>query len=421
MATLMSAGATVAAVPAPPFAQCPAIGASPSCGILIEFTDSGTNILGDPSVGPYDGIEDTLVGVVNDSSTTVNSVTLSGVGAFGIPIFGFDGDGICAGFFSPAPPACPYGSTGYEGPGTSFANISSDTKTGDVVFTGGLASGAATYFSLEDSLSPQLITVTSPHTTLTESASPTSGVTPLAVTYTYTETNDGTDPISGVTVSGSSCGAATYVSGDANTNGILDPGETWVYTCSITYASAGTVTDTATATGTDTSTSLPAPAETASASVTAVTPGAILPTNTECSDFVNNTTPALAGIFYKVSGGTITQSINPGAFFYYTYVTTTTANQTVTTSQHATNSAPLFSLNQGHIWVYTAPNCTLVSQPRQTGTSVSVTIAAPGTYVLRLQYSTKSIVGKTAPTASPSLYSFDINGFDNAWVPLTLQ
>ena len=269
------------------------------------------------------------------------------------------------------------------------------------------------------------VTVTNPHTTLTESASPTSGVTPLAVTYTYSETNDGTDPISGVTVSGSSCGTAAYASGDSNGNSILDPGETWVYTCSITYASAGTVTDTATASGTDTVDSLPAPAETASASVTAVTPGAILPTNTECSDFVNNTTPALTGIFYKVSGGTITQSINPGAFFYYTYVTTTVADQTVTTSQHATNSAPLFTLNQGHAWLYTA-TCGLVSNSptligTPTGSAVSFTIATPGTYVLRLQYSTKSIAGKTAPTASPSLYSFDINGIDNAWVPLTLQ
>jgi hypothetical protein len=148
--------------------------------------------------------------------------------------------------------------------------------------------------------------------------------------------------------------------------------------------------------------------------------GEILPTNTECSDFVNNTTPALAGIFYKVSGGNITKSINPGVFFYYTYVTTTTAGATVTTSQHATNSAPLFSLNQGHIWVYTA-SCALVSQPTQAGTSVSFTIATPGTYVLRLQYSTKSIAGLTAPTASPSTYSFDINGTDNASVPLIKQ
>src|SRR5712691_8417562 len=85
------------ALPAPPFGQCPAIGASPSCAILIEFTDSGINIFKDLSVGPYDGIEDTLVGVQNDSSATVGKIALSGVGTSGFPIFEFDADGICSG------------------------------------------------------------------------------------------------------------------------------------------------------------------------------------------------------------------------------------------------------------------------------------------------------------------------------------
>ncbi len=111
---------------------------------------------------------------------------------------------------------------------------------------------------------------------LTESASPTSGRAPLPVTFTYDETNNGTDPISGVTVSGSSCGTATYVSGDTNTNGILDPGETWVYSCSETFSSAGTFTDNATATGTDTLDSAAAPTEHASASVTVIHPSTSL-------------------------------------------------------------------------------------------------------------------------------------------------
>jgi hypothetical protein len=117
------------------------------------------------------------------------------------------------------------------------------------------------------------VTVTNPSTTLTESASPTSGTAPLTVTFTYNETNNGTDPISGVTVTGSSCGSATYVSGDTNTNSFLDPGETWVYTCSETFSSAGTFTDNATATGTDTVDSLAAPTEIASASVTVQSAG----------------------------------------------------------------------------------------------------------------------------------------------------
>lgn len=181
------------AAPAPPFMQCPSVGASPTCAILIELTDQGLNIFEDPLVGPFDGIEDTLVGVVNNSSATVNQITLSGVGVFGDPIFGLDGDGICAGF-SPGPPACPYGPTGYEGPNTSFANISANGTTGDVVFTGGLAPGQSTYFSLEDKLQPQLIEVID--------LTPATASNPLSTSHIVTATvkkGDGT-PISGRTV-----------------------------------------------------------------------------------------------------------------------------------------------------------------------------------------------------------------------------
>jgi len=148
--------------------------------------------------------------------------------------------------------------------------------------------------------------------------------------------------------------------------------------------------------------------------------GAILPTNTECTDFVNNTTPALTDIYYTASNGKIGQNINPGVFFYYTYVTTTAPNQVVTTSQHATNGAPLCSLNQGHVWLYTS-QCELVSRPTQSGTTVTATIATPGTYVFRIQYSTKSIAGMTAPSPAGSVYTFDIDGTDNASVNLTAK
>ena len=108
------------------------------------------------------------------------------------------------------------------------------------------------------------------HTTLTESASPTGGVSPQNVTFTYRETNDGTDPIGNVVVTGSLCGPASYVSGDTNTNNLLDPGETWVFTCTTSISGAGLHTDNATATGaaTDKQTT---PDEHASASVTLTT------------------------------------------------------------------------------------------------------------------------------------------------------
>jgi len=104
-------------------------------------------------------------------------------------------------------------------------------------------------------------------TTLSESASPNPAGIGSPVTFTYNEQNTGSHPISGVTVTGSICGSATYKSGDTNSNGHLDPGETWIFSCTHTFGSAGTFTDNATAHGTDTVTDSALPPETASATV----------------------------------------------------------------------------------------------------------------------------------------------------------
>jgi hypothetical protein len=139
----------------PPFAQCPPVGADTSCAILIVVTDKAVNVYTDPSQGPYDTIEDTLIGVQNNSSGVLQSLPLSSPN----PIFGFDGDGICGispitGLpYDPGPPDCPYGPTGYEGPGTSFSGMSADQTAGVVNFTNGLLPGTSTYFSLELAIS----------------------------------------------------------------------------------------------------------------------------------------------------------------------------------------------------------------------------------------------------------------------------
>ena len=88
--------AKAASVPAPPFKQCPAIGASPSCEILLVVnSDSTVTVVGDPSVGPFDGSDDTLVGIVNNSAKPVSAITVTGPGW--PDLSGFDGDGICSG------------------------------------------------------------------------------------------------------------------------------------------------------------------------------------------------------------------------------------------------------------------------------------------------------------------------------------
>jgi hypothetical protein len=154
LVAMLVLGASVSAQTTPPFTQCPPVGADTSCGILIVVTDQSVSVYNDPSQGPFDTEDDTLIGVQNDSSGTLYSLPLSSTD----DIFGFDGDGIC-GISSvtgkpyvPRPPACPYGTTGYEGPNTSFSGISSDATSGTVNFPAGLPAGESTYFSLEDAI-----------------------------------------------------------------------------------------------------------------------------------------------------------------------------------------------------------------------------------------------------------------------------
>jgi hypothetical protein len=135
----------------PPFHQCPAIGLSPSCAVLFTINPDGSITTSvDPGIGPYEGVEDTLVGVQNNTtSTTIPSLTLAGSS-----IFALDGDGICA---NPNPTSGLPGincsgnaadTTGYGGPKSSFVIV--DRNNGTVVFAGGLAPGGSTFFSLEE-------------------------------------------------------------------------------------------------------------------------------------------------------------------------------------------------------------------------------------------------------------------------------
>jgi len=147
--------ADAAAAPATPFTECPAIGASPSCEILLVVNANGTvTVQGDASVGTFDGSDDTLVGIINNSATAVKAVTVSGPGS---DLSGFDGDGICSGNYGSwnGSAGCPYGRTGYEGPGTSFVTDPSLPDSAEVDFTGGLAPGGKAYFSLEGPLPPR--------------------------------------------------------------------------------------------------------------------------------------------------------------------------------------------------------------------------------------------------------------------------
>lgn len=68
------------------------------------------------------------------------------------------------------------------------------------------------------------------------------------VTYTYEVTNPSTLPLNTVGVTDDKIATITYVSGDINSDNLLQPGEKWIYTGSMNLTN--TTTNTATATGT---------------------------------------------------------------------------------------------------------------------------------------------------------------------------
>jgi hypothetical protein len=168
MAGTASASNTVTA----PFTECPAIGAAPSCDILLVVNaDDSISVLGDSSVGPYDGGDDTLVGIVNHSAATVSAITVSGPNS---GLAGFDGDGICTyatggtvggsgpGFagdsYCNAQQLTGTDPADYEGSDNTFTLDPSSQNDVEVDFNGkGLAAGGSTYFSLEGALTAAVV------------------------------------------------------------------------------------------------------------------------------------------------------------------------------------------------------------------------------------------------------------------------
>jgi len=201
-----------------PFNECPGVGHDSGCAFLIILNPNGTaDVVPNPAEGPFDGNDDTLVGIFNNSGATVATIGLSA----STDIFGFDGDGICGldhgkhytwvgtglngGGFSAGNgfSGCPYGNTGYEGPYVSFSGYSKSTKyeTGNVNFSmpggGGLTTGSTTFFSLESKLNAANFSV--PTTTTTSTTTSTSTSTTAAPTTTTTVASSTTTTVASST------------------------------------------------------------------------------------------------------------------------------------------------------------------------------------------------------------------------------
>jgi hypothetical protein len=209
------------------FSQCPPVDKDTGCQFLITVAPGGVAVSEDnEGLGPYDGEDDTLVGIENTSSKPISSFPLSSVKN----IYGFDGDGLCdppekprpsgcvilaensnheaptakkpgtecevnaavtentseepCGFETPGEPAglTSFGESGafpigfaangdavggYEGPGVWFSGINSTGTSGIVNFSPALAPGAHDFFALEETLAGSSLLVGNPTTVAT--------------------------------------------------------------------------------------------------------------------------------------------------------------------------------------------------------------------------------------------------------------
>ncbi len=129
-------------------ATCPTLSNGfTGCNEVITADSTGAFSIAVVNSSPYDGAEDNYIGVQNNSSMSISSITLNGNG---VDIFGFDGDGIDT-FGITGNAMDP---SGYGGPNAYFTNIVGDTGT--VNFITPIAPGGFDYFSLEEAPNPQV-------------------------------------------------------------------------------------------------------------------------------------------------------------------------------------------------------------------------------------------------------------------------
>jgi len=174
-------------------------------GQATSFTVTATG-----NGNPYDGEEDTLVGVQNNSGDYLKSIDLSSTDTTDHGIFFFDADGPCNPAFHPAEWApytwCtnPYSDpNGYQGPHNTFTVVPGVYTSGTVNFDfppgyTGIPPGGSTWFALEgtpQSIGGQTVTMQlSPGETDFQFDTP-GAMTIQKIVYT----NSGTDP-SGTTM-----------------------------------------------------------------------------------------------------------------------------------------------------------------------------------------------------------------------------
>jgi len=136
-------------------------GTTKDCTDLITIAKNGSVSTSNPSgKTSYDGSDDALVGIINNSTTLISAIHLTGgTPGIGSGIFGFDGDGGCqtSRFTWVGAANCP-ATTGNDNyadsahgafAGVTFKNINANFTAGDVFFSTPLGQGGVAEWTLE--------------------------------------------------------------------------------------------------------------------------------------------------------------------------------------------------------------------------------------------------------------------------------
>src|SRR5580700_10916244 len=203
--------------------------ANEGCTILITLNADGsiTTTHPNPATSFDSGLDDNLIGVVNNTSQTITGLQLSSAT---IPIFAFDNDGVCA------PPGYTFSALGpnpncaiatdphFYGPaGINFTVI--NANTGIVNFgNGGIAPHSNSFFSLEGGNLTKIVVVVDPGLAITKQVSVVGGGAALPggqLDYLVHVTNASTNPATSVVItddiSSAGAGRLTFVNPPAPT------------------------------------------------------------------------------------------------------------------------------------------------------------------------------------------------------------
>jgi uncharacterized repeat protein (TIGR01451 family) len=200
------------------------------CTVLITLNANGSIVTThpNPAISFDSGLDDNMIGVVNNTAQTITGLQLSSATE---PIFAFDNDGVCAGppgyTFSPLGPnpncAIATDPHTYGPAGINFTVISANT--GIVNFgNGGIAPNSNAFFSLEDANLSKIVVVVDPGLAITKQVSVVGGGAAIPggqLDYLVHVTNVSTNPATSVVItddlSSAGAGRLTFVNPPAPT------------------------------------------------------------------------------------------------------------------------------------------------------------------------------------------------------------